>query len=152
MTFLPYVLLVMLGLVAWYGYRRQAETYEQVISILERARDEARHEAQVFRRLVLPVFDKVERDRAEMGSLSPAPSHPPGMRGADAGASGTTNHTPQAPVPSPFNPRRRWVVRMKDAMRATNTKQKNTDTLARALERQSIPVPNPKENQNAQTR
>lgn len=136
MTFLPYVLLALLAVLAWYGYQRQAETYEQLVSILERSRDEARHEAQVFRRLVLPVYDKAEN------SSSSAVSPPQSLGGVPVATSASPAQTPPSNL---FNRRVPFRVRFNQARKAMNTKQQKTDALASALEKQSIP----QENQHA---
>jgi len=135
MTVLPYVLLALLAWLAWYGYRRQGETYEQLIAILERSREEARHEAEVFRRLVLPVYD-----RAEKVSLA-ASSSPQPLGGKVA------TPTPAEPARSSHSivdRRIPWRIRFKQAVRWTNTKQKATDTLAAALRTQK-PAQKPSE-------
>lgn len=117
--------------IGWYGFERQRHVYEQLIQILERQCGEARHEAKVFRRLVLPVFDKAEN------SIS-VNAPPPTEKEAPVCATerGVAAPNPSAATPL-MNRRTPFRIRWKQMAAAANTKQKNTDTLASAIASQN---------------
>ncbi len=128
---------------AWYAFDRQRQVYEHLFAVLERDRDEARQEAKVFRRLVLPVFDK-----AEQSVVSAAPASPPQQEtaGATEGRAGANHSSPAALHPL-LNRRTPFRLRFKSAARMLNTKQKKIDALAASLGEQ-----NPGANPHAETR
>lgn len=129
------LLLATLG-IGWYGFERQAQVYRQLVGILEQQRDEARHEAKVFRRLVLPVYDKAESSLASTNVNSAAITSPQPVGGVLSVAASplAENSVHSSPPQNPLLDRRvPFRIRFKQMSRATNTKQKATDTLATAL-------------------
>ena len=111
----------------------QTDIFERMIELLERHRDQARHEANVFRRLVLPQYDKAENSTpAGASSSTPQPT---------GGQAATLNAA--APAQPIQNRRLPFRIRLKQQMKATNFKQQKTDALAAALAAQK-----PKETQS----
>lgn len=128
-------LLVALIGVGWYAFESQRETYAQMIEILTTDREAARHEASVFRRLVLPSFDKVEN------AASGVANNP--VLGGGSPIAAPAGATPKA-VP-PVNPLRNrrtpFRIRFKQAAKLMNTGQRKTDALASALSQQKTQKP-----------
>jgi hypothetical protein len=122
--------------VGWFAFERQRATYAQMFELLERERDAARHEAAVFRRLVLPVYDRAEKSI----SVGESPTGSPAVGGARVATPATSAHLPPGVSPKPSEVRldRRipFRIRWKHQAAAVNTKQKNTNTLAEALSAQ----------------
>jgi hypothetical protein len=78
--------------VGWFAFERQRATYAQMFELLERERDAARHEAAVFRRLVLPVYDRAEKSI----SVGESPTGSPAVGGARVATPATSAHLPPA--------------------------------------------------------
>ena len=122
----------LLALLVW-AFDRQRQIYEQLFQILERDRDEARHEAKVFRGLAFPVMLKIEsREEAAQPGLSSQPLR-------QSTASGAASSGPSTPNPL-FNKRTPFRIRFNQMRKLTNTPQQKTDALASALEKQSPEV------------
>ena len=125
------------------AFRWQRETYESIITLLERQRDEARTEAKVFRGLLFPVLNR-QPDSSGAGSSPAAPSSSGG--GLARSSKVEPSRGSQSPAPSSDPTQffenllrsRRIPFRQKFnlARMATNSKQKKTDTLAAALSQQ----------------
>lgn len=129
--------------VGWYGFERQRETYGQIVEILTRDRDAAKHEASVFRRIVLPAFDKV-------GSAVSGVAVSAVLGGGSVvGAAAPAGATPKAAQPANplLNRRTPFRIRFKQAAKMLNTGQRKTDALASALANQKVPQPS-EEKQN----
>lgn len=131
------LLLATLG-IGWYAFERQSQVYQALIGAIAQQRDQAQHEAKVFRRIVLPVYDKAD------SSLESAAANPPSTRSQPMAAAAPI-HTPArvdpqakgAAAPNPLTNRRTpFRIRFKQGARMLNTKQKATDTLAAALSSQ----------------
>ena len=125
--------LIALLVVGWFAFERQRETYEQLARIMERDREEARHEGSVFRRIVLPIYDKAESGSPVKASSEPAAqtassSAAPAKQPAPAGSP-----DPLAPI---FSKRTPFRIRFNRFRKLTNTKQQAHDALAVALEHQ----------------
>jgi hypothetical protein len=130
------LLLATLG-IGWYAFERQSQVYQALIGAIAQQRDQAQHEAKVFRRIVLPVYDKAESS-LESAAAKPETSSQPMAAAAPI-------HTPArvdpqakgAAAPNPLTNRRTpFRIRFKQGARLLNTKQKATDTLAAALSSQ----------------
>ncbi len=107
---------------AWHD-RRQIEMHAEIIARLEIERDYARHEAKVYRGLLMPA---VKRAEAESDDAVPAAT----PRSAAQGSSTASTH------PAPLRrgrqvPYRSWF---NQARRLTNTKQQRVDALGDAIE------------------
>lgn len=108
-------------LIGWIGYERQRALYEQIFSLLQGQRDEARREMKVFRGLLFPAVAKFE------GVFPPPPTEQPANQiGQPAGSSQPARSKLHIPFKTKF----------KQALRSMNTPQIARDRLAAALEKQ----------------
>ena len=119
--------LIAVLIVGWFAFERQRETYEKLVRIVERDREEARHEASVFRKIVLPIYDRAEGSSEpaalpSSSSAAPAKQSVPAVSPASSG-SVLTKRTP-------------FRIRFNKFRQFTNTKQQAHDALAGALEKQ----------------
>lgn len=138
-------LLIAVTTVGWYGFERQREGYVLLVEHIKAERDAAKHEAQVFRRLVLPVYDRAEASGA--GS-SPVVQPQPETPASPARSSKVEPVAGSQPGQSLLNRRVPWRIRFKSQVAATNTKQKSTDALAAAITTQKLSAQKP-ENSHA---
>jgi len=125
------------ALLAW-AFHRQREIYEQLFSVLERDRDEAKHEAKVFRGLAFPVMLKVEsREEAAGAVVSQQPLRNDAAQAPPASSGLSTKLNPF------FNRRSPFRIRFNKMRALTNSKQQKTDALAAALENAKPPRKEP---------
>lgn len=119
---------VLIGVVAAgiYAYERQGASYAEISRLLEADRDAARNEAKVFRNLLFPALARIEK-----GELPAEAAATPAK--ASTGAGDRTHPVSRSPL---FDKRTPFRVRFKQALAATNTKQKGRDELTAAIQQQ----------------
>lgn len=111
-----------------FAWRLERKTWRQLVALLERQRDEARHEMKVYRGLLFPIVAKAET----VAGSSPAPA---------SASQGSSKVEPAAGNQSGRSSTRTFArkpfrVRFKQAVRSFNSKQLGIDRLAGALEKQ----------------
>jgi len=102
------------------SFAEQRRGYKELVANLERERDEAKHEAKVYRNLLFPVMARVEQPQPPVTDVTQV----------------TSERKPLTPVGPRTNRRIPFRQRWKQAAAAMNSKQKKTDALASALTNQ----------------
>lgn len=139
MTFILGFIIVLLCALGYFATEQQRDVYERMIRQLEHDRDQARSEAQVFRRLVIPNFARAEAlTSAAAAPPRPTPTSEAGARAA-ADTKGQQLPSPGAAAPSnrtgnpAMNRRIPFRQRFKMLTAQHNTPQQKTNTLADAI-------------------
>lgn len=107
------------------GLEDRSRARKELVANLEREREEAKHEAKVYRNLLFPVMAKAEGDGTWAGITKAFVEH-------DV----VKNPTTTASTLTPPNRRIPFRQRWKQAAQSMNSKQKKTDALASALTNQ----------------
>lgn len=127
--------ILLLCIVGHFATEQQRDVYERMIRQLEHDRDQARTEAQVFRRLVIPNFARAEA----LTSTAAAPTSPTSAgpaRAVDTKGQSAPNGTaaPSNRIGNPaMNRRIPFRQRFKMLTAQHNTPQQKTNTLADAI-------------------
>jgi hypothetical protein len=114
-----------------------AAQHEREIKQLIHERDQARAEAAVFRRLVIPNFARAEAIGAGLNSAvaaHPSPTSDTPARTPESGVQPISASAAPSKKPNPLlNTRIPWRKRFKIATAQNNSEQQHTNTLAAAL-------------------